>query len=115
MKWFLALAVSVCFLVGCAGAPALAEDPPFAQRFQSFRLSTQPQKAGRISHRTALCEKIGGVGIGFSTEKVLNSCWGKPVRINETTTAAHSYEQWVYGGGYLYLTDGVVTSIQTSR
>jgi hypothetical protein len=61
------------------------------------------------------CARLGGAKIGLDAEGVRKSCWGKPQRINTTTTANHTHEQWVYGGGYLYLDDGVVTSIQTSR
>lgn len=63
----------------------------------------------------ARCAKIGGARIGLTAEGVRRSCWGAPIRINTTMTASHTREQWVYGGGYLYLTDGIVTSIQTSR
>lgn len=61
------------------------------------------------------CKKLGGVNIGMDSASVLKSCWGKPARINETVTARGRHEQWVYGGGYLYLDNGVVSSIQTSR
>lgn len=48
--------------------------------------------------------------------QVYASCWGKPEKTNITATASGRHEQLVYGGGqYVYLTDGVVTSIQTSR
>ena len=40
---------------------------------------------------------------------------GSPTRINTTVTAAGTHEQWVYGGDYVYLTNDVVTSFQTSR
>lgn len=59
--------------------------------------------------------RMGGASIGLNAEGVRKSCWGKPLHVNTTMTASHTHEQWVYGGGYLYLTDGVVTSIQTSR
>ena len=36
-----------------------------------------------------------------------------PNSINKTTTENGVHEQWVYGNGrYIYLDDGVVTSIQ---
>jgi len=39
--------------------------------------------------------------------------WGTPERINRTTTAAGTREQWVYGSGnYLYFDDGVLETIQ---
>lgn len=56
-----------------------------------------------------------GVVIGMTADKILQSNWGKPQRINETITARGKREQWVYGSGYLYLEDGILTSIQTSR
>jgi hypothetical protein len=44
------------------------------------------------------------------------SCWGEPKTVNQTLTAHGKHEQWVYGSGqYLYLDDGVLTSIQTSE
>ena len=55
------------------------------------------------------------VVIGMTTEQAL-AAWGQPERINETVTGSNRYEQWVYGGGaYLYFTNGVLTSAQTSR
>jgi hypothetical protein len=56
-----------------------------------------------------------GVSIGMIAEQVRKSSWGKPRSINETITAGGQHEQWVYSGGYLYLENGVLTSIQTHR
>lgn len=53
-----------------------------------------------------------GVRIGMSQTAVLESNWGKPLRINRTTTARTEREQWVYDGGYLYFENGVLTTIQ---
>lgn len=53
-----------------------------------------------------------GVTIGMSKEDVLASNWGKPRKINRSTYAWGSSEQWVYDGGYLYFKDGVLESIQ---
>jgi hypothetical protein len=51
--------------------------------------------------------------IGMTTEKLLQSKkWGKPSDINKTTTKYGVSEQWVYSRGYVYLEDGIVTSIQ---
>jgi hypothetical protein len=61
------------------------------------------------------CDRRGGVAVGMTTAQVYASCWGKPKSINETTIASRNHEQLVYGGGYVYLDNGVVTSIQTSR
>lgn len=62
----------------------------------------------------ARCAKLGGARIGMTAVQVRASCWGKPDRVNDTLTARGENSQWVYRGGYVYLTDGVVTAIQTS-
>jgi hypothetical protein len=55
------------------------------------------------------------VNIGMAPEEV-RLAWGKPSSINVTTTSGVESEQWVYGSGfYVYLYNGIVRSIQTSR
>ena len=57
--------------------------------------------------------KSEGVRIGMTQAQVLDIAWGKPERINRTTTAAGTREQWVYGSrSYLYFQDGILTTIQ---
>lgn len=54
-----------------------------------------------------------GVSIGMTKADVLASSWGKPQRINKTTNAYGTHEQWVYGNGnYLYFENGLLTTIQ---
>lgn len=53
-----------------------------------------------------------GVRIGMSEQDVLDSSWGRPRKVNRTTRASGTAEQWVYDGGYLYFDNGVLTSIQ---
>lgn len=56
-----------------------------------------------------------GVRLGMTGEQVVRSSWGKPRSINTTLTARGKHEQWVYGGRqYVYLDDGIVTSVQTN-
>lgn len=51
--------------------------------------------------------------IGMTAEEVKSSTWGSPNKVNKTTNSYSVSEQWVYSGGkYLYLDDGIVTSIQ---
>lgn len=58
-------------------------------------------------------KKKGGVSIGMNQDDVLKSSWGKPKKVNRTTNAYGTSEQWVYGGhNYLYFKDGILTSIQ---
>lgn len=57
------------------------------------------------------------VRIGMSAADVRSS-WGNPRRVNTTTTAGGTSEQWIYYRGqhrtqYVYLTNGLVTSTQT--
>jgi hypothetical protein len=65
--------------------------------------------------RIAKQKKSKGVSIGMTQEDVLASSWGKPTHINRTTNQYGVREQWVYRqyqNGYLYFTDGILTSIQ---
>lgn len=58
-------------------------------------------------------KKKEGVSIGMSQQDVLDSSWGRPERVNRTTTVRGVHEQWVYGSGnYLYFESGLLTSIQ---
>lgn len=61
---------------------------------------------------TKASRKREGVSIGMSEQQALDSSWGRPERVNRTTTAYGTREQWVYGRNYLYFTDGVLTAIQ---
>ena len=54
--------------------------------------------------------------IGMTAEEVEQTSWGKPDKINTTETVYGIHEQWVYEKyGYVYLDDGIVTAIQTSK
>jgi len=61
---------------------------------------------------SASIHKAHGVSVGMTADQVLRSSWGKPKSVNRTTTASGISEQWVYGGGYLYFRNGVLTTIQ---
>lgn len=55
----------------------------------------------------------GGPRIGMHEVQVVLTEWGKPNKINKTTTSYGVTEQWVYGSGrYVYLENGYVTAIQ---
>lgn len=61
-------------------------------------------------------KKSQGVHIGMSAQDVLDSSWGRPRTINRSVYSFGTREQWVYGdGNYLYFSDGVLTSVTTSR
>lgn len=53
----------------------------------------------------------GSVFIGMTKEQA-KLAWGKPNRINTTTNAYGSREQWCYSGGYLYFYGNILTTIQ---
>lgn len=57
-------------------------------------------------------KKKEGVRLGMSQQDVLDSNWGRPERVNTTTTKYGVHQQWVYNRSYLYFEDGVLTSIQ---
>jgi hypothetical protein len=72
-------------------------------------------KAKQVADTAAAdCKRRGGVSIGMTADQVRATCWGKPQSVNRTITARGNHEQWVYGSSYVYLEQGVVTSIQTS-
>lgn len=53
----------------------------------------------------------GKVQIGMTSE-MCKYAWGEPDHINTTITGGKTTEQWVYDNSYLYLTDGLLTTIQ---
>lgn len=54
-----------------------------------------------------------GVSIGMTTQQVAEqTSWGRPNKVNRTTTANGVDEQWVYNGGYLYFHNGILRSVQ---
>jgi flagellar motility protein MotE (MotC chaperone) len=57
-------------------------------------------------------KKKEGVVIGISKQDALDSSWGRPNKVNRTTNAHGTREQWVYDGGYLYFEGDTLTSIQ---
>jgi len=75
-----------------------------------IRLVTAQEAAEQ--RKEAVEKKKKGVSIGMSQEDVLASSWGKPRKINRSTYAWGTREQWVYDGGYLYFTNGVLDAIQ---
>lgn len=94
----------------CANAKAVnirLEDVEFPGRRQD-----REKKLKAV--RDALQQSLRpGVRIGMSSSDVVNkSSWGKPERVNRTTTARGTTEQWIYGDAYLYFTNGRLTTIQ---
>jgi hypothetical protein len=51
------------------------------------------------------------IHIGMNQD-MCREAWGKPGKINRTTTAYGTSEQWVYGYNYVYFDGDVLTTIQ---
>lgn len=68
--------------------------------------------AGLQAKQEKLQRKKEGVTLGMSQQDVLDSSWGRPNKVNKTTTAHGTTEQWVYGGGYLYFDNGLLKTVQ---
>ena len=76
----------------------------------------EAQRAARALASEKARKRREGVSIGMSQQDVLDSSWGRPERVNRTTSARSTHEQWVYPGNqYLYFEDGVLTTVQTSH
>lgn len=79
---------------------------------ESARLDRKEKVESAIQNRN--------VFVGMTAEEALQS-WGKPTKINQTLSGTGSSEQWVYRrdgyieGQYVYLTNGVVQSIQSPK
>ena len=61
----------------------------------------------------------GKISVGMSAVQVMWS-WGVPNKKNTTTTSVGTHEQWIYGNPlshaqYVYLENGVLTTIQESK
>lgn len=82
------------------------------------RIRAEEDRFEEANRRRALAEdrarrRKEGVSIGMSQDEVLMSSWGRPERVNRTTTSRGTREQWVYGGSnYLYFENGRLTAIQ---
>lgn len=87
----------------------------FVKDFDVIMSDSQAEHQRKVAAK-ADCDRRGGVRIGMTAEQVRASCWGKPQKVNATHTAGGDHEQWVYPGyQYVYVRNGIVTSIQTSR
>lgn len=91
-------------------ADAAKQFPPTLRQ----QLARQVKQDAEAQERAARSErKRRGVSLGMTPDEVLQSAWGKPERVNRTTTAHGVSEQWVYGGrNYLYFDNGKLSAIQ---
>lgn len=126
-------AALAALLTACAGSPmrVAASDATTLQAESSdalcaaygFGMGKEKARA-ELERRNALNDRewqaadARKVFVGMSRTAAL-CAWGKPERMNGTTTAAGRSEQWVYtcgaygrGCSYLYVRNGVVSAIQ---
>jgi hypothetical protein len=91
-------------------AKRLQEEMARREKAAQLKLQADEKKAAMAE---AAYRRGQGVEIGMTRERVLQSQWGRPQKVNTTTTARGTREQWVYGGGnYLYFENGILTTIQ---
>lgn len=57
--------------------------------------------------------KNNQISIGVS-EELVRCSWGAPRSVNTTTALYGVHKQMVYGSNYVYIENGIVTTIQTS-
>lgn len=94
-----------------------AIDPALAHKFEPTKQKLIPiaTKQGEdVIRQLAAADSVMGISIGMTAANVRDAkYWGRPERVNSTTTPYGTREQWVYGGGrYVYFDRGLVTAIQ---
>jgi len=106
------LIIAACLAVaGCASAP-----PPVPISENTYYQDMRHQLGiDRAEQRQAQCAKVTAPTIGMNTTQVLASCWGNPDHAAESTSAQGKTAIWAYPEGTLFLTNGIVTRIVTSR
>lgn len=80
------------------------------------RIEKLKSQIAALDARERECKKMGFVygtpRVGMKSLQAVKCGWGIPLKVNRTTTAKQIREQWVYEDGYLYFTNGVLTTIQ---
>lgn len=70
-------------------------------------------KTLRERFKIPLAERTTIPVIGMRKSDAMLSRWGIPDKVNKTTTASSTTEQWVYSGGrYLYFENDLLTAVQ---
>lgn len=83
-----------------------------AMRQVAANVQSDLDRAAATKRREDLAERRRqGVRVGMTADDALKSSWGRPNQVNRTTFTWGVTEQWVYDGGYLYFTDGILTAI----
>lgn len=105
-------AIACTAVLGCARP---APPPPVASA-ADYRKDIEDQLGiTRARQRAEACRTGYIPAIGMSEAKVLASCWGAADHATESVSAHGKQAIWSYPEGSLFLTNGVVTRILTSR
>ena len=100
-------------LVRCGAAHAAGPDAATYLKIKAKWTELLDAQKRQAQQAERARKKSEGVRPGMSPEDVLASSWGKPQKINRTTRASGTHEQWVYStGNYLYFDNDVLTAIQ---
>ena len=107
----------VAVIALCLVASGCASPPPYQGPTAADYQKDMEDQLGitRARQRQEACSRLPMPKIGMTADQVLSSCWGKPDHAAEETTARGKMSVWGYPEGYVYLTDGTVTKIVTSR
>ncbi len=105
--------IAICLVaLGCVRAPVV--DQQYTANVYQKDIEDQ-LGITRARQRQEVCSRLPAPAIAMSTAQVLSSCWGKPDHAAESITAQGKQAVWSYPEGYVYLSDGTVTKIVTSR
>lgn len=109
-----AWAVNKC--TGPDGA-VVFQDAPCAGKGESIAVKPAAGSLSSVTPRAANAIAQGKVFVGMTADEVRRS-WGAPTKINSTLSGSGSSQQWVYDRGnfksqYVYLDNGIVSTIQS--
>lgn len=79
----------------------------------NYHLSSSLKTDKILKRESVISEEIKNPSVGMTADEVKQSTWGEPEKINKSTYSWGTSEQWCYSGyRYVYLDNGIVTSIQ---
>ncbi|AFM43120.1 hypothetical protein Desaci_4268 [Desulfosporosinus acidiphilus SJ4] len=83
----------------------------YATKLEREKVELQKENLAHLT--TSFPEPPSEPKIGMTSDQVLESSWGKPTKVNQTTTAYSVREKWIYDSGRtVYLSNGKVIVIQ---
>jgi hypothetical protein len=116
----------ILYVIGSAGQGTTTQTLPHdLSRTTNIYETSLSKKGEKIKAKyptwsNEICNIIGEkqIRIGMTSEQV-RAAWGKPYKINFTTSSFGTHEQWVMSDSmnsdYVYFDNGVLTSLQQTR